>query len=92
MALSHHERWDGQGYPTGLSGKDIPLSARIMAVVDVFDALISPRSYHPTKSVDQAYIVIKAVAGTQLDPELAAAFIIARPAVEKLVREKIYRM
>ena len=92
MTASHHERWDGKGYPKGLAGKAIPLAARIMAVADVFDALVSPRSYHPTKTIDQAYVVIKAIAGTQLDPEVAAAFIIARPAVEKLMQEKIYHI
>ena len=92
MVHSHHERWDGQGYPRGLRGNEIPFSARIMSVVDVFDALISPRPYNATRSIDQAYVVIKAVAGAQLDPEVAAAFIIARPVVEKLVHEKFYHL
>ena len=92
MVQSHHERWDGQGYPRGLKGREIPFSARIMSVVDVFDALISPRPYNATRSIEQAYVVIKAVAGSQLDPEVAAAFIIARPAVERLVHEQFYRL
>ena len=92
MAATHHERWDGNGYPRGLKGKEIPLAGRIMAVADVFDALISKRSYNATMSVDQAYVVIKASAGTQFDPEIAAAFIIARPKIEKVIKEKIYRM
>ena len=92
MAVSHHERWDGQGYPRGLRGRDIPLAGRIMAVADVFDALISKRTYNATLSIDQAYVVIKANAGTQFDPEIAAAFIIARPKIEQAVKKTIYRM
>ena len=92
MALYHHEKWNGTGYPKGLKGKDIPLEARIMAVADVFDALISKRPYREARTVEQAYVIIKASAGTQFDPEVAAAFIIARPQVEKLVREIIYHM
>ena len=92
MALYHHENWNGTGYPGGLKGKDIPLEARIMAVADVFDALISKRLYREARTIEQAYVIIKAGAGTQFDPEVAAAFIIARPKIEKVVREKIYHM
>lgn len=92
MALYHHEKWNGTGYPAGLKGKDIPLEARIMAVPDVFDALISKRPYREARTVEQAYVIIKAGAGTQFDPEVAAAFILARPKIEKAVREKIYHM
>ena len=90
MVASHHERWDGQGYPKGLKEKEIPLAARILSVADVFDALISPRPYNATMSIDQAYTIIKAGAGSQFDPEVAAAFIMARPAVERAVQAKVY--
>ena len=92
MAVYHHERWDGAGYPRGLKGEEIPLPARIMSVADVFDALISKRPYRQTLTIDQAYVILKANAGTQFDPEIVAAFIMARPVVEKIVHEHIYRI
>ena len=92
MAVYHHERWDGAGYPRGLKGEEIPLPARIMSVADVFDALISKRPYRQTLTIDQAYVILKANAGTQFDPEIVAAFIMARPVVEKVVHEHIYRI
>ncbi len=92
MAAYHHERWDGNGYPQGLKGEAIPLPARIMALADVFDSLVAHRSFHPTHTVDQAYVIIKAGAGTQFDPVLTAAFIMARPQIEKCVQENVYQM
>lgn len=74
LALYHHERWDGTGYPTGLSGTDIPLCARIMAVSDVLDALLSKRSYKEPMSFEQATAIIDDGAGTQFDPKVVAAF------------------
>ena len=71
LAAYHHERWDGKGYPSGLSGEEIPLSARIMAVADVFDALVSKRSYKDAFSVEKAMEIIKEGAGTQFDPLIA---------------------
>ncbi|MDR1705979.1 MAG: response regulator [Clostridiales bacterium] len=70
MALHHHERWDGKGYPQGLSGEDIPLSARILAIVDVYDALRSQRVYKQAEPHDESMNVIQAGAGTQFDPGL----------------------
>ncbi len=70
----HHERWDGTGYPRGLSGKQIPLSARIFAVVDVWDALLSKRSYRPAWPKEKALTHIEGQAGTHFDPQVVEAF------------------
>lgn len=75
IATSHHEKWNGQGYPNGLSGEKIPLSARIMALSDVFDALVSPRCYKPAFSIDKALTIINDDTGTHFDPQLAPVFI-----------------
>lgn len=75
VALYHHERWDGRGYPTGLAGEDIPLSARVMAVADVFDALMSKRSYKEGFSFEKAVSIIQEESGSHFDPEVVAAFI-----------------
>ena len=78
IALSHHERWDGKGYPQGLKAEEIPLSARILAIADVFDALISERCYKPAYTIDEAYKIIKEEAGSHFDPILAELFIEVR--------------
>ena len=70
----HHERWDGGGYPDHLKGFDIPLSARIMAVADVYDALISDRPYKKRMSHEEAIAIIKAGSGTQFDPDVVKCF------------------
>jgi HD-GYP domain-containing protein (c-di-GMP phosphodiesterase class II) len=75
LATYHHERWDGTGYPSGKKGEEIPLSARIMAVADVFDALVSKRSYKEPFPFEKAMDIIKEGAGTQFDPEIAEIFI-----------------
>lgn len=75
MAVYHHERWDGTGYPEGLKGKEIPLSARIMAVADVFDALVSKRCYKEPFSFEKAIEILKEESGTHFDPEIVDAFI-----------------
>ena len=82
IALSHHERWDGAGYPQGLAGEQIPLAARIMAVADVFDALISPRVYKRALGTDEAYRIVVADSGTRFDPEIVRAF---RSAFDRLL-------
>lgn len=74
IARSHHERWDGRGYPDGLSGEAIPLAARIMAVADVYDALRSKRVYKPPMSHRDATRIIVEGRGTQFDPEVVDAF------------------
>ncbi len=75
IALTHHERWDGQGYPRGLGGTDIPLSGRIVAVADVFDALVSDRPYKRAWSVEDTLDYIRTNAGSQFDPTCVAAFL-----------------
>ncbi len=75
IAHYHHERWDGQGYPSGLSKDDIPLCARIMAVADVYDALVSERCYKAAFEFDKASAIIEEAAGTHLDPYVVNAFV-----------------
>jgi putative two-component system response regulator len=70
IALTHHERWDGCGYPEGLSGEEIPLEGRIVAVADVFDALLSERCYRPAMTLSEAVAVMEAEKGTQFDPKI----------------------
>lgn len=74
IAFSHHERWDGKGYPCGLKGTDIPLCGRIVAVVDVFDALTHERSYKKAWPVETALEAIVENSGTQFDPDVVDAF------------------
>ena len=74
MATYHHEWWDGSGYPYGLSGNDIPLCARIMAVADVFDALISERIYKDAMPLEKAYAIIREESGTHFEPQIVDAF------------------
>lgn len=71
----HHERWNGSGYPRGLKGEEIPLSARIFAVIDVFDALTSDRPYRKAWTRDEALEHIKRQAGTHFDPQVVDAFL-----------------
>ena len=73
--LSHHERWDGKGYPRGIKEKEIPLQSRMVAIVDAYDAMISYRTYRPSKTVEEAIKELKKFAGTQFDPELVEVFI-----------------
>lgn len=75
VARSHHERWDGTGYPDGLSGHDIPLAAQIMAVADVYDALRSQRPYKPAYPHADAVEAVRAGSGTQFNPDVVAAFL-----------------
>ncbi len=79
IARTHHEKWDGSGYPEGLAGESIPLVARICAVCDVFDALVSDRPYKKAWLVEDALAEIERLAGSHLDPDLAALFIARRP-------------
>ena len=75
IATFHHEKWDGSGYPEGLSGEEIPLCARIMAIADVYDALISERCYKKAMSTEEAIRIIRDEAGTHFDPKLVKVFL-----------------
>ncbi|AXM94481.1 response regulator [Pseudomonas plecoglossicida] len=75
IAYSHQEKWDGSGYPQGLAGDDIPISARLMAVADVYDALISRRVYKPQMPHDKAVALIRDGRGSHFDPDICDAFL-----------------
>ncbi len=87
MAHYHHEKWNGKGYPEGLSRTDIPLSARVMAVADVFDAVVSRRVYKPPMSIDKAMGIIREGAGIHFDPDVVEAFFAAEEEIRKVERE-----
>ena len=86
IALYHHEKWNGTGYPHGLSKEEIPLCARIMALADVFDALVTKRCYKESMSMDEAFDIIINGARTQFDPLLVEIFIESRPEIEEVTR------
>lgn len=84
LAEYHHEKWDGNGYPEGLAGEEIPLSARVMAVADVFDALVSRRSYKEPFTVDKALDIIRKGSGNHFDPLVVKAFLDAEDEVRRV--------
>ncbi|HEZ7986419.1 MAG TPA: response regulator [Ruminococcus sp.] len=89
IALCHHERWDGRGYPYGMSGRSIPLSARIMAVADVFDALYAERCYKkPIRPVEKAMDILLQGRGTQFDAEILDVFVGLRRQVKEFLGEE----
>ncbi|MGO9902386.1 MAG: CHASE2 domain-containing protein [Solirubrobacteraceae bacterium] len=93
IALTHHERWDGNGYPAGLKGEEIPLVGRICAVVDVYDALLSKRPYKDAWRIDDVLAEIQQDSGTKFDPKLVSAFMRLAPRLTdelqaSLTREK----
>lgn len=75
IALQHHERWDGCGYPHGLSGEEISLEGRITAIVDVFDALTSRRVYREARPAGEVFATMRGERGRQFDPELLDVFL-----------------
>ena len=83
----HHERWDGTGYPDGLAGEDIPLSARVSSVVDVYDALMSRRCYKPAMTHEESIAEIKAGSGTQFDPRVVEVVMRIEPVFRSLEEE-----
>lgn len=87
IALTHHEKWDGGGYPNGLSGEEIPLTGRIAALADVFDALTSSRPYKKAWTIDAAVDLIKDNRGSHFDPELVDVFLEQLPEILK-IRER----
>lgn len=88
VAHYHHERWDGSGYPEGLKGEEIPLEARIMAIADVYDALVSKRVYKDSMPFDKANAIIMEGMGTQFDPQLEKYYVAARPRLEAYYSEQ----
>jgi cyclic di-GMP phosphodiesterase len=89
IVRSHHERWDGQGYPDGIAGDEIPLGARVFAVADALDAITSDRPYHSARSWDEARVEVRAEAGGQFDPDVVAAFEDAEPDLREIHRELV---
>ena len=75
IAYYHHEQWDGSGYPKGIKGSDIPLSARVTAVADVYDALCSKRCYQASIPTDEVEKIITEASGTMFDPDIVNAFL-----------------
>jgi len=88
LAHRHHERWDGTGYPDGLKGEDIPLQARMMAIADVYDALVSERPYKKAFSHEEAMRVIAEGCGTQFDPDLTNLFVGVSDNVKEIGEQK----
>lgn len=87
IAYSHHEKWDGSGYPQGLAGEDIPVCARLMAIADVYDALVSRRVYKPPMPHDDAVQVIAASRGTHFDPDMVDGFLEIAPKFDAVASE-----
>jgi putative two-component system response regulator len=87
IARHHHERWDGTGYPDGLAGSAIPLSARLMAVADVYDALISRRPYKAPMSHADACAHIVGASGSHFDPQVVQALLATQDRLQAIARE-----
>lgn len=88
IALTHHERWDGKGYPNNLHGNEIPLVGRIVAVADCVDALLSPRPYKSAWTLEQTIAEVKACQGNRYDPEVVEAFLVVIKSMPELVQEE----
>ena len=91
IALSHHEHWDGTGYPAGLRGEEIPLVGRICAVVDVYDALLSRRSYKEAWAMQDVLAELERGSGTHFDPALVDAFLDLAPSLNEELRSSFVR-
>jgi putative two-component system response regulator len=87
IAHYHHERYDGRGYPCGLAGRDIPLSARIVCLADCYDAIRMKREYKPARSHEEATVEIARARGTQFDPHVVEAYFHLGDAVRRLYDE-----
>jgi putative two-component system response regulator len=81
VALTHHEKFDGSGYPRGLRSRDIPLSGRIVAIADFFDAVTMDRCYRPAMHDDEAFALLRSGSGAHFDPDVVEAFFRAREAI-----------
>jgi len=86
IALNHHERWDGQGYPRGLAGKTIPESARIVAIVDMYDALTHDRVYRTAMKEEEVLVLMRQESGKQFDPQLLADFFRHLPEMREILK------
>jgi putative two-component system response regulator len=84
IAATHHEKFNGCGYPYGLAGKDIPLSGRLMAIIDVYDALVSERVYKPAYSHEEALDLIAQEKGRHFDPDIVDAFFEIQADIKKI--------
>lgn len=84
VAMYHHEKWNGKGYPMGLKGTEIPLSARIVAVADVFDAVSAKRCYRDALPLDECFRIIQNGRGTDFDPEVVDAFMTDQDKVKEI--------
>ena len=87
IALTHHERWDGSGYPRGLAGPEIPIAGRILAVADVWDALRSERPYKSASTVEESRAIMEEAGGTQLDAEILKVFLERLDVVNRIEEE-----
>jgi len=87
IAITHHEKWDGSGYPSGLKAENIPLSARIVAIADVFDALTSERPYKKAWSEQDAISLLESEAGKHFDPELVPRFLECLPRIREIQKQ-----
>ncbi|MGA7174036.1 MAG: HD domain-containing phosphohydrolase, partial [Candidatus Dormiibacterota bacterium] len=89
VILTHHERFDGKGYPNGLVGDSVPLAARVFTIADAFDAMISDRPYRKAMSLSEARAEVRRCSGTQFDPQAVAAFeSISDEALEAVSKER----
>jgi two-component system response regulator RpfG len=87
IALGHHEKYDGSGYPNGLHGEDIPIVARVVAVADVFDALVSERPYKHGWSVEEGFAYLEAQKGKHFDPRCVEAFVSATEKIKEIQKQ-----
>jgi putative two-component system response regulator len=87
ISLTHHEKWDGSGYPAGLHGDEIPLEGRIAAICDVYDALVSTRPYKSAWTPEQAVNYVRENRGTHFEPVLVDAFLRILPAIDAIQLE-----
>jgi response regulator RpfG family c-di-GMP phosphodiesterase len=89
IAYNHHEKWDGSGYPRGLNGEDIPLSARIIALADVYDALTTKRFYKEAYTHEKSRQIIIDLKGTHFDPEVVDVFLALADEFDRIRRENL---